>query len=43
MKLKITGQTDGKSVPITVPIEKVIEAFLALRHQAFYSLCIHGP
>ncbi len=27
MKLKITGQIDGKSVPITVPIEKVIEAF----------------
>ena len=27
MKRKITGQIDGKSVPITVPIEKVIEAF----------------
>ena len=27
MKLTITGQIDGKSVPITIPIEKVIEAF----------------
>ena len=27
MKLTITGQINGKSVPITVPIEKVIEAF----------------
>lgn len=26
MKLTITGQIDGKSVPITIPIEKVIEA-----------------
>lgn len=27
MKMTITGQIDGKSVPITIPIEKVIEAF----------------
>lgn len=27
MKMTITGQIDGKSVPITVPIEKVIEVF----------------
>ena len=25
--MTITGQIDGKSVPITIPIEKVIEAF----------------
>lgn len=27
MKMTITGQIDGKSVLITIPIEKVIEAF----------------
>lgn len=27
MKLTITGQINGKSIPVTVPIEKVIEAF----------------
>lgn len=27
MKMTITGQIDGKSVPITIPIEKVIESF----------------
>lgn len=27
MKMTITGQIDGKSVSITIPIEKVIEAF----------------
>lgn len=27
MKMTITGQIDGKSVPITIPIEKVIGAF----------------